>query len=222
MRLSSTRRALHLLFTLTALSSAALGVGCAKTYYHALEKVGIEKRELLSRRVEKAKESQQEAQEEFKSALEEFKAVVSFEGGKLEAQYERIQDAYESAEGRARSVGERIDSVESVARALFDEWEAELGEYEDASLRRKSAAKLAETQRRYEQLVRAMRKAEARLDPVLSKLHDHALYLKHNLNAAALSSLQDEVPKLEADIERLVDEMTAAVAEADRFLAELE
>jgi hypothetical protein len=200
----------------------AFGSGCQKTYYRALEKVGIEKRELLSRRVEKAKESQEEAQEEFKSALDEFKTVVGFEGGKLEEHYDRIRDAYESAEERAKAVGARIEDVESVARALFDEWEAELEDYQDAELRRKSATKLQDTRRRYEQLIRSMRRAEARLDPVLRKLHDHVLFLKHNLNAAALSSLKEEVPKLEAEVARLVTEMNAAVAEADRFLAELE
>ena len=215
-------RVFHALLVCCVCAQLALVGGCRKTYYGALEKIGIEKRELLSRRVEKAKESQEDAQQEFKSALDEFKTVVGFQGGQLEAHYDRIRDAYDSAEARAKTVGERIEGVESVGRALFDEWEAELDEYEDAELRRKSAAKLEETRRRYEQLIRTMRRADARLDPVLRKLHDHALFLKHNLNAAALSSLKDEVPKLEAEVARLVKEMNAAVAEADRFLAELE
>ena len=46
-----------------------LPVGCQKTYYNVLEQVGIEKRELLTRRVTSAKESQEEAQEEFRDAL---------------------------------------------------------------------------------------------------------------------------------------------------------
>jgi hypothetical protein len=216
------QRALYLTLALCAGLVAAVASGCQKTYYRALEKVGIEKRELLSRRVEKAKESQEEAQEEFKSALDEFKTVVGFEGGELERHYDRIRDAYDSAEARANTVAERIEAIESVAAALFDEWEAELEQYQDADLRRKSAAKLADTRRRYAQLIRVMRRAEARLEPVLRKLHDHVLFLKHNLNAAALTSLKDEVPKLEADVARLVTEMKAAIAEADRFLAELE
>lgn len=218
----TSHRVFHALLVGCVCAQLALVSGCQKTYYGALEKIGVEKRELLSRRVEKAKESQEDAQEEFKSALDEFKTVVGFEGGKLEAHYDRIRDAYDGAESRAKTVGERIEAVESVARALFDEWENELDDYQDAELRRKSAAKLEETRRRYEQLIRTMRRAEARLDPVLRKLHDHVLFLKHNLNAAALSSLKDEVPKLEAEVARLVREMNAAVAEADRFLAELE
>ena len=49
------------------LAPAALAVllcaGCQKTYYTMLEQVGVEKRELLTKRVERAKESQGEAQE---------------------------------------------------------------------------------------------------------------------------------------------------------------
>ena len=37
-----------------------------------------------------------------------------------------------------RSQDDRIDAVEDVAAALFREWEAELGEYSNAELRRSS------------------------------------------------------------------------------------
>jgi hypothetical protein len=56
-------------------------------YYKALEKVGVEKRELLVSRVDKAREAQVEAQQQFKDALEQFQALVGYSGGDLEAMY---------------------------------------------------------------------------------------------------------------------------------------
>ena len=47
---------------------------------------------------------------------------------------------------------------------------------------------------------------------------DQVLYLKHNLNARALASLQDESEKIEMDVNRLLQDLTAAIAEADRFI----
>lgn len=192
--------------------------GCQKTYYNVLEQVGIEKRELLTRRVNNAKESQEEAQEEFRDALEKFQAVTGYHGGKLEERYDELRDAYERSEESARDVSERIDAVESVADALLDEWKDELDKYEDRSLRRRSETRLHTTEHEVHRLLRAMHAAEKSLSPVLRKLEDRVLYMKHNLNAAALAGLDEEVPELRQDVDRLVREMQASIAEADRFI----
>jgi septation ring formation regulator EzrA len=199
----------------------AAPLGCQKTYYSVLESVGIEKRELLAKRVENAKESQEEAQEEFRDALERFQAVTGHDGGDLEDEYERLRDAYETSREQAAEVSDRIDKIESVADALFDEWEGELKKYSDPSLRRSSAEQLASTRTQVRALLRVMRKAERTLKPVLTKLNDRVLYLKHNLNAAALSGLRAKLPELQDDVDRLVREMQASIAEADQFIASL-
>jgi GTP1/Obg family GTP-binding protein len=199
---------------------ALLAAGCQKTYYNVLEQVGIEKRELLTRRVSSAKDSQEEAQKEFRDALEKFQAVTGYHGGELDERYGDLRDAYERSEERARDVSERIEAVESVASALLDEWKDELDEYEDPSLRRRSLARLRSTQHEVDRLLGAMHAAERSLTPVLEKLEDRVLYIKHNLNAAALAGLDAEVPELRQDVDRLVREMQASIAEADRFIAQ--
>jgi DNA repair exonuclease SbcCD ATPase subunit len=205
---------------------AALGLGllltaCSSTYYSAMEKVGLEKRDILVDRVEDARDSQEEAQEQFASALEQFSALVKFDGGELEDIYERLSDEYESSVEAAEDVGERIDSIEKVAGDLFEEWRDELEEYSNASLRRDSERKLNETERQYDRLVSAMRRAESRMEPVLEALQDNVLYLKHNLNASAIGALQGELGSIRADVDRLIAEMNAAIAESDSFIATL-
>jgi len=205
---------------LAAALALLLLAGCQKTYYTMLEQVGVEKRELLTKRVERAKESQGEAQEEFRDALEKFQAVTGHRGGELEDRYDRLRDAFERSEERAKDVSERIDAVESVAGALLDEWKDELDRYQDRSLRRRSEERLHETEHDVDRLLRAMHAAERSLHPVLEKLEDRVLYVKHNLNAAALAGLEQDVPGLERDVDRLVREMQASIAEADRFIAQ--
>jgi flagellar motility protein MotE (MotC chaperone) len=197
-------------------------LGCQKTYYTMLETVGIEKRELLATRVNRAKESQREAQAEFRDALEKFQAVTgSHGGGTLEQDYEGLRAAYEQSEEQAHDVSERIDAVENVADALLEEWEGELDRYQDRSLRRQSEERLRTTRNEVERLLRVMHKAERSLDPVLQKLEDRVLYLKHNLNAASVAGLDSRMPELQRDVDRLVREMEASIAEADRFIAQL-
>lgn len=59
------------------------------------------------------------------------------------------------------------------------------------------------------------------MTPVLNTLRDNTLYLKHNLNAAAIGSLKSEFAGLEREINRAIKDMQIAIAESDRFLATL-
>jgi hypothetical protein len=194
---------------------------CQSAYYAAWEKVGVEKRDILVDRVEEAAEAQEDAQEQFTSALEQFSELISFDGGELQSVYDELSDQYEASNESAARVTARIDSVESVAEALFDEWQDELGQYSNETLRRESDRKLKETQRRYNSLLKSMRKAESKMAPVLSALKDNVLYLKHNLNANAIGALQGEFGNIKREINQLVKEMNTAIEQSNDFIASL-
>lgn len=192
--------------------------GCQKVYYDTMEKFGVHKRDIMVDRVEEARDSQEDAKEQFQSALEQFSTVLNFKGGKLEDKYKTLQAEYDKSEAKSNDVTQRIDAVEDVSEALFDEWEAELDQYSNASLRRDSERKMVQTRRQYEQLIKAMRKAETKIEPVLSAFRDQVLYLKHNLNAQAIASLQSELVAVESDIADLIKEMEKSIGEANSFI----
>lgn len=140
--------------------------GCRQAYYSTWERLGKDKRDLLVDRVMEAQQSQEDAKEQFADALEQFRSVVAVEGGALEDAYDDVASAYDRSQERAERVRDRVDEVERVAGDLFDEWDDELAEYESADLRRRSADQLRQTRARFGELLRAMRRAEASMDPV--------------------------------------------------------
>ncbi|MEM1167062.1 MAG: DUF2959 domain-containing protein [Planctomycetota bacterium] len=196
-------------------------LGCASARIALAERFGYEKREQLVDSVEEARDEQEEAKEQFATALEAFTAVTGYEGGNLESIYERLDREHRRSESRAKAVRERIDSVERVGNALFTEWERELDQYTNVSLRSASEQQLVETRGRYTELVGAMRRAASKMDPVLAALNDQVLFLKHNLNARAVASLEGNLAVLESDVAQLIAEMEASIAEADAFISEL-
>ena len=200
---------------------ALLLMSCATTYYKTMETFGVHKRDILVDRVEEARDSQEEAGEQFRSALERFREVVDFEGGELERTYDRLEAEYERSEARAQEVSRRIASVEEVAEDLFDEWETELREYSDARLRRSSEEALWQTQDKYSDLIDTMKRAEKKMFPVLARLKDQVLFLKHNLNARAIGSLQGVAVELQGDVEDLIRELEKSISEANEFIEEM-
>lgn len=186
-----------------------------------MEKFGIAKREILADRVEATREAQQEAKEEFADALQRFLAVTKTDGGTLQRKYDELNSQFKRSEDQAKEVRSRIAAVEDVAEALFREWRQELAQYSSAQLRRESERQLDATRRKYDSLVDLMRRAADRMDPVLATFRDQVLYLKHNLNAAAVSSLGATHRTLEADITRLISEMETSIREAEIFIKDL-
>lgn len=195
--------------------------GCQSAYYSAWERLGWHKRDILVDRVREARDEQQQAKEQFASALESFIAVTDFEGGDLQEKYDELSAAYERSRAEAADVSAQVDGVEGVAEALFDEWEAELDEYESGELRRASEGQLRETRRQYERLIRSMRDAEAKMAPVLGAFQDQVLFLKHNLNARAIASLEGTAATIRDDVAQLIAEMEESIAEANAFIEQM-
>lgn len=214
-----TRTSLHF-----ALVVAFIAAGCAttrKAYYNAWEKFGYAKRERLVDNVKDARQEQVEAKQQFANALEEFKSVVNFKGGDLEALYNKLNKAYERSEGQAGEVKEKITGVKRVADALFREWKGEIAEIKgDPSLQQSSQKLYNQTRDNYSQMIERMDRAAATMDPVLQRFKNRVLFIKSNLNAQAIASLAGTEVELGDDIERLIKEMEASIAEADRFIAE--
>jgi len=209
-------------FVYPVLMFLLLGVACRSTYYSAMEKFGVYKRDLLKKRVIAARDDQKAASQQFKDAMTRLKELYGFQGGNLEKTYDALKKDYDRSAAKADDVHKRIRDVETVADDLFKEWEGEIGQISAENLRSNSRVQLQETRRRYNDLHAALKQAEKSMDPVLTAFRDHVLYLKHNLNAQAIASLKGEATSIQADITKLIREMNAAIAHADEFIRQMQ
>ena len=206
-------------FSIELICLMFLFVGCQGVYYKTMETFGKHKRDILVDRVENARDAQENAKEQFQSALEKFSSVVNVPTSELQNKYNQLKDELDESETKAKAVSKRIADVESVAKALFEEWKSELDQYTNKDLRRTSEQKLKQTRGRYDQLIGAMKQAERKIEPVLSAFRDQVLFLKHNLNAQAVASLQGELVSIESNVALLIKEMDASIAEANSFIS---
>jgi hypothetical protein len=203
------------------LASVLSLTSCRDVVYSTYEKFGVYKRDLLKKRVVAAREEEKGAQQEFKDALTRLKELTQFEGGELEKRYRELQSDYDDAASRVAAVHKRVQDVETVAGDLFAEWEKENRQIETDALRQTSRKQLNETRQRYEEMHIALKKAEQSMDPVLHKLHDYVLALKHTLNAQAIAALGGESAKIQADVSRLIEDMNASISRADEFIRQM-
>ena len=195
----------------TALALALITLaGCQQAYYATMEKFGVEKREILVDRVKDARDAQVEGQQQFKDALDELSQLLKFHGGDLQTKYEELDAEYQQSVKAAELVSSRINKVD------------ELGQYQNASLKAQSKQKLVTTEKQFDVLLKKMRSAENKMQPVLKIMHDNVLFLKHNLNAKAIGSIQADFSGLQQDVSSLISEMNKAIADSNKFIAQMQ
>ncbi len=195
---------------------------CQRLYYRLAESaVGSHKRDFLVSQVEEARNSLEDTRDQFQSALDKFTSLIQFDGGNLAAFYRELKREFDRCEQQTEKVRSHISTIENLAQALFDEWELELEQYKNRTLRNKSRQKLRLTQHHCRQLIGAMHKAESKIDPVLDTFRDQVLFLKHNLNAQAVAALQHELIVVSADIAAMIAVMEHSIRQADQFMQTL-
>jgi len=190
-------------------------------YYSARESIGEHKREIVVYQVEQACISLKETRDEFEDALERFKNLVHVNDAGLEHKYNRLNRQYQFCRSKSDTVSAKIRAIQEVSEALFVEWESELNEYTNRALRNSSKQQLKLARKNYARLIKAMQRAESKIQPVLAAFKDQVLYLKHNLNARAIAALQHEFIEISIDISQLIQAMEQTIAEASQFVSAL-
>lgn len=189
--------------------------------YSARESIGEHKRDIVVAHVEQACTGLRETRDEFEDALQRFKSLVCVNETTLDHKYNLLNRQYQFCCTKSHAVSDRIRAIELVSEALFAEWENELDEYTNRSLRAHSKRQLKIARQNYARLIRSMQKAEAKIQPVLAAFKDQVLYLKHNLNAQAIAALRHEFIEIGVDISQLISAMEQTIAEASLFVAAL-
>ncbi len=193
---------------------------CSSIYYSTMEKFGIEKRDIFISRIKAARDSQQDTKKQFKDALEEYRSIVEVKGGDLEKTYDKLSGVLEDCESQATEVKGKVQKVRDVAVKLFAEWKEEISEYSNETYKKDSQEKLEHSKAEYAKMMGSMKIAVDRLDPAIKPLKDSVLYLKHNLNAKAVSSLDTELVKIESKVDELIVEVNRAIDDSEKFITE--
>lgn len=210
-----------LLLTLIAAVSVFLA-GCQtvqSTWDSTREMFGIQKRDIMISEVKDARQSMEEVKLQFQSAMDKLNTVLNNKEGKLEEKYKTVKSENEKTEKKAGDIQKSSDSVIRVAESLFAEWEAELNQYHSENLRSGSELRMQEAKGQYNKLINAMTLANEKAGPVLAAFSDLVLFSRHNLNSGTAESLTMELDAAAEKLSSLLQEIDAAIGEADALVS---
>lgn len=111
-------------------------------------------------------------------------------GLSTDAAYERTRRALLRSESRVSTAVQRLNAAETRGTDQFEEWDRELGRYEDPDLRHAAEANIAAMQGRHRAAVKHLRAAIESMAPLRRALADRVRFLDHNRDHAAVPSVE--------------------------------
>lgn len=180
---------------------------------------GLDKVDALLDRIERVHVESELSKQTSQGAMTALRAICDpdFEGEALVA-YEDFVKAIDDSEKQADKLRSSIGPMKKTAEGVFAAWASDLEGFGSAEMRQRSQLRLEETRRRYEAIATSVDPALWAYDALNHDLRDHALFLSHDFNSAAIADLANEVESLSNDSNELGKRLDKCLAAAEEYV----
>jgi chromosome segregation ATPase len=175
---------------------------------------GIKQTEALVNKGEQTVKAVTEARGQLEKTLADYNTIVDGKAADPKGSYKDLGKAVKDSEERVADVTRRKEEMDVEAGKLFESWKASADAISNPDLKKKSQARLQETQDRYGKIATAGKDARSEYDAFLGGLKDQITFMGHDLNPAALASLKPDAVKLNARATKMFAKIDSASAAA--------
>ncbi len=153
------------------------------------------------------------------AAVQGLQAITApdFQGDAVKA-YEQLVDVVENSEDQAEDLRKSIEKMQAEAVPVFDQWTKDLEAYSNPEMRQRSQARLSAARERYDAVVAAVEPVLVEYEAINQSFRDHVLFLKHDMNPAALATIQDDVRRIAKDATSLDSRFNGGRAAATAYI----
>jgi hypothetical protein len=153
------------------------------------------------------------------AAVQGLQAITApdFQGDAAKAHKELV-GVVEDSEDQADDLRNAIEKMQAEAVPVFDQWTKDLEAYSNPEMRQRSQARLAAARERYDAVVAAVEPVLIEYEAFNQSLRDHVLFLKHDMNPAALATIQDDVRSVAKDAASLDGRFNSGRAAAMAYI----
>ncbi len=182
---------------------------------------GHKRTDELIERIDETVKEMREGRKRIEKTLAAYHELFSREEKRRRSAYKDLVKSLDKQEERSKKLRERFKELEKTAKKYFKEWNKSLKDIKKGELRDRSAARLDETRKRYNELIRAGEEAQNGFRPVVEGLEDQVVYLGHDLNQTSVESLETDRAKINDVARGLMARIDSFAAAADAYVASL-
>lgn len=219
--------------SLTVISLTVLASGCESvssgvsgvssffesSFSSSKGKEGLVRVDDLQERVEQVHVEAEISKDRVREAMQSLRSLMDPEfGGDAMDSFKGFMTAIEASEKQAESLRDSVKPMEKTAEEVFGNWAKSLEGFSNAEMRERSQLRLENTQKRYEAIISSVEPALWAYDALNRTLRDHALFLSHDFNAAAVTELESEIESLTKHASQLDKRFDASLKAAKRYV----
>jgi hypothetical protein len=169
--------------------------------------------------VERVHVNAEVAKERVRSATDSLSAMVApgFDGDAVQA-YAALAAAIEHSDKQGKELKASVDGMKKAAEPVFRKWKQDLAEFSSPEMKKRSEARFAAARERYDAVVAAVEPAVAQYEAFNKTMRDHALFLGHDFNAAAISELEGDVRAVSGRADELDRQFTICLSAARAYV----
>lgn len=177
----------------TTFAIAALSLGLAGCNSTSRQSAGLQQVDDLLSRIERVHVETELSKARLRTAVESMHALVSpdFAGDPVQS-YSGFVAALEASEKQAVALRRAVDPMKRVAEPFFVDWQMQLENFANPTMRERSQVRLNETRRRYNAIVAAVDPALAAYDSVNIGMSDCATFLGRDFNPSAVGMIRQD------------------------------
>lgn len=162
-----------------------------------------------------------EAKLQLQTTLASYNALVNELSKDRRGDYKKLQKAVAETNKRVAETQQRLATMDGESNAYFDGWTGSLENISNPDLRKRSADRLEDSEKRYAGILAALQQARKEFDPFMTDLADQITYLGHDLNPSAAASLKPDALKLNERGEKLFARADDAIRTANDYIRAL-
>ncbi len=153
------------------------------------------------------------------AALDALHEMVSrdFSGDPLVA-YSHFVSAVDACELQSASLFENIEGMKVTADVVFEAWALDLENYSSTEMRLRSHERMDHSKMMYRDIVQKAEPAQKHLVEYCTSLRDHAYFLSHDFNAAAIASIEPDLRRLGLQANDLAKQLQSAMDSLEAYI----
>lgn len=169
--------------------------------------------------IEKVHTSSEMAQTRVIESLDSLRSLVALDfGDDVVGAYAKTEIALSESTKQLAAFDDDVKQMKEMAEPVFKKWASDLDSFTNLEMRLKSQNRLAQTRSRYDAIVMTVEPTQAAFATLHQQISDCALFLKHDLNAAACAALRPDVEALSMATEHLDEQLARCQSAAKDYV----
>ena len=215
---------LSITFVTSGCESVSGGVSGVSNFFESSfssnkKKDGLVRVEDLLEHVEQLHVETEISKDKVRDAMKSLRTMISPDfGGDAFESYKAFVSAIEASEKQSEELRDSMVPMEKTAEQVFTNWAKSLESFSNAEMRERSQLRLETTRERYEAIISSVEPALWAYDALNRTLRDHALFLSHDFNAAAVTELEAEIEGLMKHASQLDKRFDATLKASKRYV----